>query len=194
VDPAARPAILQLDRGTVAMDEGQGSRRAATPLPLSATSSSAVVDPRHRQILESLDALNDERHAPANDVDVAVRLGLRDPAAMGSLLDETVALGWAAVTNKIFAGAPLDYVITDEGRAELRAAKERPAPPVTLDDIKPEVRQILRRWTIDQPLYPHQLAELLRIDGLTESDAARLLRQMTARVMVEPYMDGWYPT
>jgi hypothetical protein len=152
------------------------------------------MDPRHRQLLEALVTLGAEGRGPASDVDIGLGVGLRDPAGMGSLLEDTVGLGWVRVVNKSFAGEPLDYEITSRGRDELRAAKQRPAPPVTLDDIDPRVRAVLQRWQVDQPLYPRQFNELLGVDGLTDDDAERLLRQMTVRAIVEPYMDGWYPT
>lgn len=151
------------------------------------------MDPRHRQILEALNGLRDDGRTPAAPVDVALRLGLRDPAQMGGLFAETQALGWVAPANKSFAGDPVDFEITPDGESELRAAQRRPEPPVTLDDIEPQVRTVLERHQIDQPLYPSALREQLRIEGLTNEDTERLMRQMAVRGMVEPYMDGWYP-
>jgi hypothetical protein len=166
-----------------AVAAAEGGARALT-LEINERVPSRAMDVRHRKILEALRELRGEGESPATAVDVALKLGLRRPEDMGTLFSETHVLGWVRPVNKNFAGQAIDFELTPEGERELHAAYERAEPPVTLEDVEPQIREILDRCQVDQPLYAGNRRTMLGIDALTDDDADRLLRQMGARGMV----------
>ena len=150
------------------------------------------MDPRHRQILEAVDELHAEGRVTVMAADVAVKLGLRDPAAMGVFFDEVRAIGWVRVVARGFTGDN-EFELTPDGRRELEAALERPAPFATIEELEPKLREFLDYWQYDQPFQAPVLHQWLCLQDLAEADLRLLIAQMHARGMIRPHGDGWYP-
>lgn len=151
------------------------------------------MDPRHRKLLEAFADLRTEGKSAVTPIDVAVKLGLPDPQQMGGFFREVEVLGWTRPVSKGFIGN-VDYELTAEGEGEMKAAQQRPEPPVVIEDIEAQLRAFLEFWTYDQPFHTDALRTHLGIEGFTDDDVRRVLGQMEARGMVEPFHGGgWYP-
>ena len=108
------------------------------------------VDPRHRQILEAVIALRVDGRTAVTAADVAVKLGLRDPTAMGVFFEEVRALGWIRAATRGFTGDS-EFEPTPEGEGQLEAARKRPEPTATIEELQPKLREFLAFWQYDEP-------------------------------------------
>jgi hypothetical protein len=150
------------------------------------------MDPRHREILEAVVQLRDQGRTTVRPTAVAVKLGLHDPAALGVFFDEVCALGWMRPAAKGFTG-DTDFAVTPEGERELNAARERPEPPATIEELEPQLRAFLESWAYDQPFRAQHLRQWLGLASWSNDDLRLLLAQMRVRGLIRPHNGSWYP-